>query len=250
MTVSYAPSFTALREMSRLRRNEENVRNELFAFGNPEIRKESQEQQTLRSMTLGPLPETEKEVKALMKVYGSDGSKIYVGQDASEGRMKNESSAFGILHFATHGILDNVSPMYSNIVLARSANTEEDGLLEAWEILGMNLKAWLTVLSACETARGKIGEGEGVIGLTWAFFVAGVPTTLVSQWKVESESTAQLMLQFHRNLKNSGMSSAAALRNAELKLLRSGKYRHPFYWASFVIIGDGSRRSALAGQGS
>src|SRR5262249_13421967 len=159
-----------------------------------------------------------------MKLYGAEQSRIYFGKEATEGRMKSESSNFGILHFATHGIFDNTSPMYSSIVLARSGNIDEDGLLEAWEILGMDLKAWLAVLSACETARGRIGNGEGVIGLTWAFFVAGVSTTLVSEWKVESESTAELMLQFHKNLKEAGMSSAVALQNAEIKLLRTAKY--------------------------
>jgi CHAT domain-containing protein len=111
--------------------------------------------------------------------------------------------------------------------------------------MDLDLKADLVVLSACETARGRIGAGEGVIGLTWAFFVSGTPTTVVSQWRVESASTTDLMLSFHRNLKSTSgsaryaMSKAEALRQAELKLLRTRGYEHPFFWAGFVVMGDG-----------
>jgi CHAT domain-containing protein/tetratricopeptide (TPR) repeat protein len=116
----------------------------------------------------------------------------------------------------------------------------DDGLLEAREIMNMNLKADLAVLSACQTARGRISTGEGVIGMSWAFFAAGCPTTVVSQWSVESQSTTELMIEFHRNLlSGQKMSKAEALRQASLKLLRTEKYRHPFYWAGFIVMGDG-----------
>ena len=110
--------------------------------------------------------------------------------------------------------------------------------------MNLDLNADLVVLSACDTARGRIGAGEGVIGLSWAFFVAGSPTTVVSQWSVESTSTTELMLQFHRNLKpltnsSSAASKAEALRQAQMKLLRDHRYKHPFFWAGFVVIGDG-----------
>jgi CHAT domain-containing protein len=86
------------------------------------------------------------------------------------------------------------------IVLAPSSDSKEDGLLEAWELMLMDLKAELVVLSACDTARGRAGEGEGLVGLTWALFVAGVPTTVASQWQVPSQSTTKLMVSFHKNL--------------------------------------------------
>jgi CHAT domain-containing protein len=108
----------------------------------------------------------------------------------------------------------------------------------------MDLNADLAVLSACETGRGRISAGEGVIGLTWAFFVAGTPTTVVSQWKVESVSTAALMLTFHRTLKareqrgDSVFATAKALRRADVQMLHSRQHAHPFYWAGFVVVGD------------
>ncbi|HEV7503160.1 MAG TPA: CHAT domain-containing protein, partial [Vicinamibacteria bacterium] len=105
------------------------------------------------------------------------------------------------------------------------------------EILEMSLDADLAVLSACETGRGQSGAGEGLIGMTWAFFVAGCPTTVASQWKVEAASTNRLMLAFHRELR-AGHSPAEALRLAALTQLRRPGERHPFYWAGFVAMGD------------
>jgi CHAT domain-containing protein len=102
----------------------------------------------------------------------------------------------------------------------------------------MDLQADLAVLSACETARGRYGAGEGMIGLSWALFVAGVPSTVVSQWKVESGSTRDLMLQFHRGLQTGKANKAEALRQASLSLLKQPATSHPFYWAGFVLVGN------------
>ena len=109
----------------------------------------------------------------------------------------------------------------------------------------MDLKADLAVLSACETARGRFGAGEGMIGLSWALFIAGVPSIVVSQWKVESASTRDLMINFHRQALTSPASAkskatkAEALRQAALKMMKNPETRHPFYWAGFVLVGDG-----------
>ena len=133
------------------------------------------------------------------------------------------------------------APMDSYLTLAEGG-PKDDGLLEAWELMQLDLKANLAVLSACETARGRIGAGEGVIGLSWAMFIAGVPSTVVSQWKVESASTRDLMVNFHRSLLSSTTSKATkadALRQAALKLMRNPETSHPFYWAGFVLVGDG-----------
>jgi CHAT domain-containing protein len=177
----------------------------------------------------------------LGRLYGAARSKVYVGADAREERVKNEAGAAGILHFSTHGTLNNAAPMYSYLTLSE-AGSNDDGLLEAWELMQLDLKADLAVLSACETARGRIGAGEGVIGFSWAMFIAGVPSTVVSQWKVDSASTRDLMVNFHRSL----LSPAAprqrktdALRQAALKLMQNPETSHPFYWAGFVLVGDG-----------
>ena len=159
----------------------------------------------------------------LGQLYGARQSKVYVGTEAREDRFKAEGKQARVLHFATHGILNNASPMYSHLALAEGAKSE-DGLLEAWELMQLDLRADFAVLSACDTARGRFGAGEGMIGLTWAMFMAGVPAIVVSQWKVESASTRDLMLSFHSQLKaqssrGTNGSKAEALRQAALKVM-------------------------------
>ena len=246
--VSYAPSLTVLRAMiARQHRQMDAAMPTFLALGNPSLGNLTmQRARIVSNAAFPPLPEAERQVKVLGQLYGPQRSRIYVGAEAREDRLKAEAGNYRILQFATHGVLNNANPMYSNIVLAQAAaDSKEDGLLEGWEIMDLDLKADLVVLSACDTARGRIGSGEGVIGLTWAFFVAGTPTTVVSQWRVDSASTTDLMVSFHRNLKSASggagyaMTKAEALRQAELKLLRTKGYQHPFFWAGFVVMGDG-----------
>jgi CHAT domain-containing protein len=169
---------------------------------------------------------------------------VRIGAAAREDAVKTEMGNYRVLHFATHGVLDDHNPLYSYIVLAPSIDSREDGFLEAWELMKMDLKAELAVLSACDTARGRIGDGEGMIGMTWALFVAGVPTTIASQWQVPSESTTRLMLDFHRKFAAGGsarkVSKAEAWRLAALVMIKDPRYRmKPYYWAGFVVVGDG-----------
>jgi len=257
--IFYAPSLSVLEEMVKKtggssvetgispERSGTVSSKTVLALGNPLLSQQTLELATSvhRDEKLLPLPDAEREVKALPALYGTDVSKVYVGADASEGRAKSEMSNYRILHFATHGIIDGNSPMYSHIVLSVDDKDGDDGLLEAWEIMRLNLKADLAVLSACDTARGRTGAGEGVIGISWAFFVAGCPTTVVSQWKVDSASTAELMIEFHKNMvsKSQGQQTiwkkAEALRKAMLTVMKIPKYKDPFYWGSFVVVGAG-----------
>jgi CHAT domain-containing protein/lipopolysaccharide biosynthesis regulator YciM len=246
--ITYAPSLTVLREMTNRLKNQgaNPAPATLLALGNPLLGRETVNRAALplRDEKLDPLPEAEKEVRAISRLYGSARSKVYIGADAREDLIKTEAAQARVLHFATHGILNNASPMYSHLALARG-DTNEDGLLEAWELMQLNLKADLAVLSACETARGRFGAGEGVIGLSWAMFIAGVPSIVVSQWKVESASARDLMISFHRQAlaspaaAKSKATKAEALRQAALKMMKNPETRHPFYWAGFVLVGDG-----------
>jgi CHAT domain-containing protein/tetratricopeptide (TPR) repeat protein len=241
-SITYAPSLTVLREMTKRHLNQ-TATNEpatLLALGNPGAGSETAKRDGLRDGSRAQLPESGEEVKALARLYGAARSKVYVGAEAREDRVKSEAGAAGILHFSTHGTLNNAAPMYSYLTLA-DVGSNDDGLLEAWELMQLDLKADLAVLSACETARGRIGAGEGVIGFSWAMFIAGVPSTVVSQWKVDSASTRDLMVNFHRSLisKQTRTTKADALREAALKLMRNPETSHPFYWAGFVLVGDG-----------
>lgn len=265
--IYYAPSLTSLREMrkteavdtarpkhvtgvpirSRARSSSDNTT--LLVIANP-------------AGDLSPLLLTESRASKIAELYGTGRSKVYVGADATEARFKNEARGFNVIHLGAHGIFDDDDPMYSRVLLSRdsqrtgravftpastrAAEGAEDGLLEAWEIMDLDLNAKLVVLSACETARGRVSDGEGIVGLTWALFMAGVPSTVVSQWKVDEGATSELMYLFHQNLvKTTRMDSARArkaeaLRQASLKLLDSKDYGHPYYWAGFVLIGDGN----------
>ena len=241
-SISYAPSFTVLRAMNKRRMDQvaTHAPASLLALGNPVSETTNRAGLALRAGNLDPLPEAGEEVRALARLYGATRSRVYVGPEAREDRIKSEAGRASILHFTTHGALNNASPMYSHLSLAEGG-PNEDGLLEAWELMQLDLKAELAVLSACETARGRIGAGEGVIGFSWAMFIAGVPSIVVSQWKVESASTRDLMVNFHRGLisTQTRLTKTDALRQAALKLMRNPETSHPFYWAGFVLVGDG-----------
>jgi CHAT domain-containing protein len=189
---------------------------------------------------LAALPEAEAQVRRIGPLYGPGRAAVYVGAEAREDRFKSDAARYSVLHLASHGVLDAASPLYSHVVLAPGAGTDEDGLLEAWEIMEMRLDADVVVLSACDTGRGRIAPGEGVVGTQWALFVAGARAMVVSQWPVESASTTELMTALHRGLASGTGAKAEHLRAASLALLHTPRYAHPFYWAGFVLVGDPS----------
>ncbi len=192
-----------------------------------------------RNGAIAPLPGTQLEANAIKADFPS--ALIRTGAKAQESIAKAEAPRHRFLHFATHGFFNDASPLDSAIVLAQpptnGAGSEDDGLLTAREIFDLNWPADLVVLSACNTARGGQSAGEGVVGLSWALFVAGAPSQVLSQWAVADASTAQLMQGLYSNLK-AGRPKGEALREASLGLMKDGKHGHPFYWAPFVLIGD------------
>jgi CHAT domain-containing protein/tetratricopeptide (TPR) repeat protein len=250
-SIFQAPSLTALREMTKQRQQSRGKEpSDMLALINPSISEGLAQRIQVVQMgkKLDPLPDPLVQVEALRRIYGGPPrTAIYTGPDASERRFQEEAGRYSLLYLFTHGVLDNKQPMRSYMVLTPTAggSAESDGLLEAGELLRMNLKADLVILSGCETARGHFGAGEGVIGLSWALFVAGSPTVVVSQWRVPPQSTAQLMLEFHRLLRDSSngasqhLSTAKALQRASLRVKLTKGYEHPLYWAGFIVVGDG-----------
>jgi len=234
--ISYAPSLTTLSAMHRYARQRvERRKGQLLAFAYPSFGASRKIELPLRG-TFEELPQTEREAKAIAALFGKD-AQVYLREQATEERFKTEAPKYRILHIATHGIFDASSPLYSGLLL--SQGKFEDGILEAWEIADMDLNAELVVLSACETARGLVREGEGLIGFAWAIFVAGCPSSLLTQWQVADKSTAELMAAFYRNWHSQKITKAEALQRAQLSLLRSNQWSHPFFWAPFVLVGDG-----------
>jgi CHAT domain-containing protein len=248
--ISYTPSLSVLREMRLASKKKQSpAKASILALGNPALGTRSKELVKFVKMDaeLQPLPEAATQVRALGRLYGPTLSKVFTGPEAREELIKESSARYRILHLATHGILNDVSPMYSHVLLSQTpGKSDEDGLLEAWEMMNLDLNADLVVLAACETARGRVGTGEGMIGMSWALFVAGCPRAVVSQWKVEVSSTTALMVEFHKKFKTrfvnqqSAVSTAEAMRQAALKVMKNPEYVHPFYWGGFVVIGDGN----------
>ncbi len=230
--ISYAPSLTILREL-RANISAANQTNNILALGNP------LDGRAGVKVNFAALPEAERQTAWLKNLYGARRSRVFTRGAATEAVFKREAANFSILHLATHGVLDNQSPLNSYVLLTPGASGD-DGRLEAWELLEMNLRAELVVLSACETARGQTRSGEGIVGLAWSLMVAGARNVVVSQWKVESASTTDLTVEFYKSLREPEMpDKAEALRRAALKLRRNPNYSHPFYWAGFVLVGNG-----------
>ncbi|HEY6141077.1 MAG TPA: CHAT domain-containing protein [Thermoanaerobaculia bacterium] len=220
--VVYAPSLTVYREIAS---------RSASLGGTPRV-----------LAVAGSVRGAEREGHALCSIYGRHRCQLLARTAATEGRIKSELAQGTLVHFATHGVFDDRNPMNSRLLLRRGDDAEEDGSLEAWEIARLRLRADLVVLSGCDTARGRIGGGEGVIGMVWSFFVAGARSAVATQWAVETTSAADLMIDFHRVLHTGGapLAKARALRAAQLRILHREGTRHPFYWAGFVLFGDAS----------
>lgn len=186
---------------------------------------------------LEKLPGTEQEVDQIATLFKGKSSVVKF-QDATEAAVKSDDlTKYDYLHFATHGIVDEVNPELSRIFL--NTQDQEDGNLYAGEIYNLNLNANLAVLSACQTGLGKFSKGEGVIGLSRAFTYAGAKNIIVSFWSVADESTSQLMTNFYRiQLMNRSISFSNSMRQAKVEMIKDGKYASPYYWAPFILIGN------------
>lgn len=188
---------------------------------------------------LADLPGTELEVNTISSLFKQKNirSDVYLNTKANEANIKSGSlKDYSLVHFATHGVVDENSPELSRIFL-QTETEAEDGNLFAGEIYNLELNADLVALSACQTGLGKISKGEGVIGLSRALVYAGAKNIIVSFWSVADESTAQLMTDFYKQLlENPSANYSRDLRKAKLNLL-SGDYAAPYYWAPFILIG-------------
>jgi CHAT domain-containing protein/Tfp pilus assembly protein PilF len=154
--------------------------------------------------------------------------------------LSPELGRYRFVHFSTHGLLDSAHPELSGIVLSLfdRQGREQDGYLRVNEILNLKLPVELVVLSGCRTGLGKEIKGEGLVGLTRAFMYAGAARIVVSLWDVSDEASARLMVHFYRGMLGpERLSSASALRAAQMALWKEGRWQAPYYWAAFVLQG-------------
>jgi len=263
-TIVYAPSASALVTLERLNRPATPPPKTLLAFGDP-VTAISPESADTTATTQAPrsstsvaersptddyqergfsferLPSTRQEVLAISKLFPVSEREVYLGEDARKEKVKSENlDQFRFIHFATHGFIDEAKPDRSGILLSRDPNSSEDGVLQMDEIMRLRMNADMVTLSACSTGLGKLVSGEGVLGLTRAFFYSGARNVTVSLWNVNDSATAVLMQAYYANLKR-GVPESAALREAKLTLLhgKNVTWSQPYFWAAFVLVGEG-----------
>ena len=240
MQVSYAPSLSALREMRKPRLPAGHLKPILLAYGNPEL---SGNFSTRLGLVGGGIKlepsanQQEEELKRITTSYGTTASRIYSGQQASEERIKSDSSRAAILHFTGPAILDDTSPMSSFIGLS-SATNQQDGFLQGREIMNLQSNTDLVVVP---TARHNAAfNGDAEVGFSWAWFVAGSRATLMSRWQVEPSAPLTFLNGFYSSIKPNSvtLSKSRALHQSVLSLRRSPDHQHPYFWAGFMMIGD------------
>lgn len=184
---------------------------------------------------------TRREAERIARRLPAEHVDVWTGFDATKARFLDaDLASFDIVHLATHGLFDSRWPELSGITLAtRSANGDSvDGFLALKDIYGLDLNADLVVLSGCDTALGETIRGEGVVGITRGFMYAGVPRVLATLWQVRERATVELMDAFYGGLLEGGQTASAALRQAQLELMRRPDREDPYFWAGVVLQGD------------
>ncbi|MEO1623948.1 MAG: CHAT domain-containing protein [Bacteroidota bacterium] len=170
---------------------------------------------------------------------GTMGGELLVGEEASKTAFLEKAANSKILHLATHGLADDQQPSQSGLYFAETEDSLDNHYLNALEIYGLQLSAELAVISACNTAYGKLAEGEGVMSLGRAFTYAGCKSTMTSLWLANDQSTSKLMQLFYRHLQN-GQYKHVALRQAKLDYLANADAlsAHPYFWAGIIASGN------------
>ncbi len=205
----------------------------------------------VKDASLPPLPGARREAQAVARLLPADQTSMLVAAAASKEAVREQAPGKNILHFATHAIVRDDQPFDSFLALSSGAGAGDNGRLTAQEIYGLDLQADLVVLSACRTALGKV-SGDGMVGLTRAFFYAGASSVMATLWDVADEPTSRLISSFYTSLQK-GQDKSRALRAAQLRLLRelrAGRVKvktpaglltlpeHPVFWAGFVLQGE------------
>ncbi|HEY6907626.1 MAG TPA: CHAT domain-containing protein, partial [Ignavibacteriaceae bacterium] len=237
--ISYSPSATAF-----LQQQKSNLRNDgkVLLVGNPSINTESSEfaerrglleesSGIPRNLALLPLKYSGEEVNNIGEIITAN--TILLDKNATETNFKQNASLSRIIHLSTHSFLYHKQPL---IFFSNTYDAENDGFLEAGEIVQLKLNSDLVVLSSCNSGLGSVDESEGILGLTKAFFEAGSKSVVVSLWDVNDKYTSKLMTLFYEKL-SMGYDKSKALRLAKIEFIQ--KYSpDPYYWAAFVLSGN------------
>lgn len=232
-----SPSATVFVELSdQAKKRQRTAHENLLSIGNPAF------DQVVFS-SLADLPGARREAEQISRLYHP--ATRLLGPDATTARVMSALPNADVVHFATHAVVDERSPLLSKLLLAHAPSTTRmtnatDGVLQAADIYEMKLAhTRLVVLSACQTGIEHAYRGEGAIGFARPFLAAGVPLVVASLWPVDSEATADLMINFHKFRTEQKLPTVEALRNAQLAYLHNPQ-KDPhgtFSWAAFTTIG-------------
>ncbi len=236
--VSYLPSGSTLAALRKVGRKRRPAPRMLAVLADPVFHRNDP---LLPTQPLPQLPQTRHEADAILALLPPGSGFSAMGFEATKDLATSGDLAhFRIVHFATHGKLNERFPELSYLALSRLDPQDRplDGDLRAHEIHDLDIPAELVVLSACESALGQEVAGEGLVGLTQGFFSAGASRVMVSLWEIGDDSTRALMSTFYEELLRGQQSPAAALRQAQLALRRTRQHSSPFAWAAWVIQGE------------
>lgn len=231
----YAASHRTLTEVRRQPPYAQPAEAKVLIVGNPTM-----PQLPDKTEPLSDLPGSQEEAEAIAQIMTEHQPLLLIGPEATEASVKEQAKTHNILHLATHGIAYSEDPLASFVALSPSEG--EEGLLTAREISrsqSLALPLDLVVLSACETGLGKI-SGDGMLGLSRAFLIAGARTVIVSQWRVADSATVKLMSAFYQHYVHSRESVLAlqhAMREMRAESAADVDYQHPRYWSPFVVVG-------------
>ena len=192
--------------------------------------------QALSGSKLSRLEASGEEVRAIKRIFQKEKikEKTFFRAEAKEEVAKREGmKQYGYIHFSMHGV---ITPKLQALIFSQIPGSKDDGLLTVNEIMNLRYNARLIVLSACQTGLGRQERGEGISGLTRAVMYAGTAATVVSLWNVDDDGTKELMQGLYKNIIQKKAAKAEALRRAKQELLKT-EYRHPFFWAPFVMYG-------------
>jgi CHAT domain-containing protein len=190
--------------------------------GNPDFDREE-------NQGLADLYEAQAEARAVAADY-KDALELLTSE-ATKDQFVRHFAKVEVVHFAGHFVANRQSPSNSKLLFA-------GGEMRSSELSSYKLPlAKLVVLSACETGFERYDKSEGAIGIARTFLALGSPLVVATQWKVDSEPTKDLMVAFHRNRKERGMTTAESLRQAQLETSRRAGTKAPFYWAAFSLFG-------------
>jgi len=253
-TIYYAPSLSSLRELAhhQNRKNRPKPQHNLLAVGDPyygDLEEKYPELSTkaifqdfysLTDLKFYRLRYSHEEIRRISSLIPR--STVLEREKASEDLVKSANlTDYKIIHFAAHGLIDDQKPARSAIILTLDNDPAEDGFLQMREVFNLKLNADLVVLSSCQTGLGQFIKGEGIEGISRAFFYAGSSSVVMSLWTINDQVSAQFMERFYYHLKSTE-NLAEALRQVKLEMIESGIVSHPYYWAGFILSGDGSTR--------